>query len=116
MTSQHPELLSAEQLVRQCYERGARIHRYHGAPRVCVLTSDPETARWLRDMGATRHHATAEDGSYERARGGLTEYDFELHTVRVREHYSLDDEGAESFEVAVGAMAIWEASRDEIPF
>lgn len=105
------DLLTADELVAECRQRGVRLHRQVEPPMVGALTTDADAAAWLMSAGATRRKDTAADGSYTRDRvTGLREFDFDLHMATVREHYVKNDEGELVRDAYVGAQAIWEAA------
>jgi len=85
MTAVEPHY-TARALLREIQRRGGRIYRLP-LNSVFVLTTDPELAEWLRDLGARSFTPAGMDvgvdGGYWRA-AGIREWDFYVHTIPVR--------------------------------
>jgi hypothetical protein len=83
---------TAEEFIRELAHRGARVYRMIEVAVIC-LTSDPEVAGWLHDLGATAYlpnHAERAigmaglpHGGFQRERRGQVEWDFYIHRIAV---------------------------------
>jgi hypothetical protein len=87
--------MSAGSLITRIREKGGRVYRT--ANRVFVLTDDRDLANWLVKLGGKPYvpqgaDPKAEPGSYQRARGGPTEWDIVIDPIPV-----------------TGETSIWEA-------
>src|SRR5215471_8450521 len=86
---------TARQLLGLIHRKGGRVYRMREILVFC-LTTDPELAQWLIELGGkpylpagmTPAHA---HGGYLRARGGLTEWDIYIHTIPVKGDATLHD-------------------------
>ena len=98
-----PAQYTADELVAVIRERGGRIYRMREIVVFC-LTTDPEVARWLLNLGGSSflpHHATAANapvpGGYLRSPEGPYEWDIFIHVIPV-----------------LGEKRVWEAAGPEV--